>query len=800
MAELGARGGRRILGGVLAVVVAVAAIVVFAGTASAAAGSVRFSLSSLTVSEGQGLVSIGVQRDGGTDAFSVDHVVTGGTAVSGTDFTGGNGTLGFANGENTRSFNVNILDDGIVGSSRTIVIRLQNAGAASIAAPIQITITILDNDVSTIEFQSVCYPVVKPILPANGTVNVVVERAGATGGTATVAYTITPVTAGPGDYTAAPAAGILTFGPGVASVFVPGITILGTAGLTGAPNVSFDVTLSSPTNASLGNRTAASVTIQNNQVTAASNGTFSFSCRRYEASEGAGSVAIGVDRATGDSGVATVSYGTSNGSAVAGVDYVAIAPPLQMAPNWLNGEGPAGGRTKTFTVGLIPNAIPEAVRSFNVNLSAPTGGAAIAGDTTAIVSIIDDDVSLVALSATGYAVNANGGSVTITAVRPVGGPAVTVTYGTADGSALAGRDYTAVSGSLNFGAGQTSRTFSVPILNDGASGDRTFQVFIAGGAVGTPSQATVTIRPSAVTTTTTAPATGAIRVADTDRIGTAIEASMVAFPVNGTATVAILARADLFPDALAGTPLSKAKGGPLLLTSSTVLDASVQTELARVLPTGRTVYVLGGTAAIGQAIVDRLVALGYNVVRLGGPNRYDTAVTISRDGLGTPRAYLLASGLDFPDALSAGAAAAQQGAGVLLTAGSTLPAATQAYLATVAGAPLTAIGGPAAAAVPSATPVVGADRYDTAVRTAQRFFTAPARVAVASGVAFPDGLSGGALASLKSGPLLLTDPSTLPTVVRSYLEATSSITTAYVMGGTAAISAAVQNAVAAAIA
>jgi hypothetical protein len=41
-----------------------------------------------------------------------------------------------------------------------------------------------------------------------------------------------------------------------------------------------------------------------------------------------------------------------------------------------------------------------------------------------------------------------------------------VRYSTANGTATAGSDYTAVSGTLTFPPGQTSRTFTVPIIND----------------------------------------------------------------------------------------------------------------------------------------------------------------------------------------------------------------------------------------------------------------------------------------------------------------------------------------------
>jgi hypothetical protein len=66
-----------------------------------------------------------------------------------------------------------------------------------------------------------------------------------------------------------------------------------------------------------------------------------------------------------------------------------------------------------------------------------------------------------------YSINEDGGDSTITVVRTVGSTgAVSVDFATAGGSAIAGMDYTTISGTLNFTEGQTSKTFTVPILDD----------------------------------------------------------------------------------------------------------------------------------------------------------------------------------------------------------------------------------------------------------------------------------------------------------------------------------------------
>lgn len=111
----------------------------------------------------------------------------------------------------------------------------------------------------------------------------------------------------------------------------------------------------------------------------------------------------------------------------------------------------------------------------------------------------------------------------------------------------------------------------------------------------------------------------------------------------GVAKAVVLARSDNFADSLAATPMVVRKGGPLLLTPPTHLDSSVRSEIRRILAPGRTVYLLGGTAALSPSTADDLRADGYNVVRLAGTNRFSTAVAIANTGLGNPARQFLAT-------------------------------------------------------------------------------------------------------------------------------------------------------------
>jgi putative cell wall-binding protein len=278
-----------------------------------------------------------------------------------------------------------------------------------------------------------------------------------------------------------------------------------------------------------------------------------------------------------------------------------------------------------------------------------------------------------------------------------------------------------------------------------------------------------------------------VRLAGADRQSTAVAVSMSAFPAAGSATAVVLARADQFADALAGGPLAAAKHSPLLLTSSGSLDAVTKAEIQRVLPAGGTVYLLGGTSAVSDAVAVAITALGDVSTRIAGADRYATAVAIA-GVMGNPTTVFEASGVNFPDALSAVPAAVVTHGAIVLTNGSAPTAATSAYLSAHATIRY-AIGGPAAYADPTAIGIAGADRYATSDAVALAFFPTTSGVSVASATSFPDALAGGPIAGAAGHPVLLVPPTgTLPEPISSYLTThAGELTSVQAFGGASAI-------------
>ncbi len=340
---------------------------------------------------------------------------------------------------------------------------------------------------------------------------------------------------------------------------------------------------------------------------AASAGALQFAAATFSSPEGDTTVQIGVTRSGGSAGAVSVQYATSNGSATAGADYTAASGTL----NWADGDT----ATKFFGVALLDDAAVEGGETINLALSNAGGGATLGTQTSAVLTITDNDVAapvvslsasalnfgtvnvgatsaaqtstltntgnaalvvgtvtrtganaadftvgtdtcsgqtiapnascslgvtfaptaagaraaqlsvpsnasgsptVVGLTGTGvqpasqpgtiqfgaasYSVNENGGSVTLTLTRTAGTDgAVGVSVASGGGSATAGTDYTALSTTVSWAAGDgAAKTVVLNVLDDAANeGNETVTVTLSapsgGAALGTPPSAVVTI-------------------------------------------------------------------------------------------------------------------------------------------------------------------------------------------------------------------------------------------------------------------------------------------------------------------
>lgn len=188
------------------------------------------------------------------------------------------------------------------------------------------------------------------------------------------------------------------------------------------------------------------------------------------------------------------------------------------------------------------------------------------------------------------------------------------------------------------------------------------------------------------------------------------------------------------------------------------------------------------TRTTGAATGERTDSLDFSVHRLGGANRYEAAVNVSREFFGPPVSrVVVASGEIFSDGVAAGPAAARFGGPVLFVKSDHIPETTREEILRLRPSSIIVLGGPATIddavvdglgtlASGGATRISGPDRFATAAAVSANAFSAGASTAyVASGRVWPDALTGGAAAVVQSAPLLLTDTRSLPEATRTEL-------------------------------
>jgi len=217
-----------------------------------------------------------------------------------------------------------------------------------------------------------------------------------------------------------------------------------------------------------------------------------FSAMSYQIDEAAGFVTVTIERSNDVTSAVSVDYETVDLDAVAGSDFVATSGTLNFA---------AGQHSATFTVPITDDSIDEGQHSFRVQLSNPSSGVILGAPSITTVNILDDDhidvPGTLEFTASQFSFAENAGVATVTVQRTGGSDGtVSVDWSTIDGTALAGMDYTASSGTVTLANGQTSATFTVPLLDDSQfEGNEAFTLTLAnvtgGAAIGSQNTATV---------------------------------------------------------------------------------------------------------------------------------------------------------------------------------------------------------------------------------------------------------------------------------------------------------------------
>ncbi|MEB3356808.1 MAG: Calx-beta domain-containing protein [Synechococcales bacterium] len=183
-------------------------------------------------------------------------------------------------------------------------------------------------------------------------------------------------------------------------------------------------------------------------------GTISFGETAYSVNEEDGTATVTLVRTDSDR-AAAVTLNLANGSA-SNADYTSTPITVEFG---------VGVTNRTVTIPITNDNQVEAAETVSLSLSAPTRGALLGNQDAATLTILDDDQYPPAFTQATYSVNEGDGFATVTLARPSGDRPTSVTVNFSNGSASTA-DYSATPITVNFGAGVTTQTVAVPIVDD----------------------------------------------------------------------------------------------------------------------------------------------------------------------------------------------------------------------------------------------------------------------------------------------------------------------------------------------
>ncbi len=316
---------------------------------------------------------------------------------------------------------------------------------------------------------------------------IMVRRTGGSSGTVSVDYATSNGTAESGkDYTAV--SNTLTWVDGDTGNKEINISITEDDLVEG--NETFKVTLSNATGSAAIGTASSTITIIDNEQSSSA-GYIDFSQSSYQVNEDGSSVTINLTRTRGSNGQVSIRYATDNGTATAGEDYTARSGVL----SWADGVT----ETKSFTIPISNDTTKEDDETVIVRLSDGSGG--VEWNTNlATVTIRDDDgAGTLSFARATDSVNENNNQLQVMVTRSNGiAGEVTVKYRSENGTATAGEDYTALSGTLTWAAGDaTAKTLTIDLTDDTVfEGNENFKLILSepgGGAALGSAEITVTI-------------------------------------------------------------------------------------------------------------------------------------------------------------------------------------------------------------------------------------------------------------------------------------------------------------------
>ncbi len=295
------------------------------------------------------------------------------------------------------------------------------------------------------------------------------------------------------------------------------------------------------------------------------------------------------------------------------------------------------------------------------------------------------------------------------------------------------------------------------------------------------------------------------RIYGQDRVNTAIAIAKATY--KDKVSKVILAASDNYPDALAGSVLAYKEKAPILLVGKNAEDQEkVIAYMKENMDSAGSVYILGGTSSVSNEMEEKVNTAGFrNISRIGGADRYETAVKIA-DTIGVKEGtpVIIVSGDNYPDAISVSSTAAANGYPIFMVSKDEIPDVvkkeisaikpSKVYIIGLQGAVGTGVEQQLTKASVDKTNIVrigGQDRYETSLNVAKYFNTSVEKVSVASGENFPDALAGSSYAANNKSPIILIGNS-LTEDQKTYLK-NAKLNSITIFGGTGAVTTEIEN-------
>ena len=401
-------------------------------------------INDITVNEEDGTATLEICLDAVSDeAITVDFATADDSANEGSDYTGISGTLTIEAGELCAAITIPLVDDATPEETEELVVNLSNPIGAVIADD-QGTVTILDTDVEASNCDDIT------ITEADGTIT-------------TAGYD-------------SPIVFIKVYDSNWNNVFDSGmITDNAAQSVSGLPageywvfvkaydmswNELCDIHETITIEGVIGNDPNLAI----NDIT-------------VNEEDGTATLEICLDEVSDEA--ITVDFATADDSANEGSDYTGVSGTLTIE---------AGELCAAITIPLVDDATPESTEELVINLSNPTG--ANLADDQGVITILDTDVlgndPLIAIN--DITINEEDGLATLAiCLDAIADEDVTVDYATTNGSAIAGDDYIASTGTVTIPAGMLCMIIDLPILDDNnPESTETFEVILSnpnGGSI-----------------------------------------------------------------------------------------------------------------------------------------------------------------------------------------------------------------------------------------------------------------------------------------------------------------------------